>query len=198
MLISKAMNSPLLQNLQREESLSDEDALKRAISNPAAFEVLVDRYQEPFIRKAYSILRSMEDAHDAVQDAFVKIYSAAPRFKRTKGASFKSWGYAILVNTCISHYRKKKRRGKSEIGFDPELVDIFKDEHFEEAQGQLRMREEVLVMLSRIPEKLARTLRLHAIDGYSYKEVAEKEGVTLPVVKSRIHRAREKLRHFFA
>lgn len=194
------MKSSLLQDSQKEdqkEALSDENVLHLATSNPAVFEVLVNRYQKPFLRKAHSILRSAEDSQDAVQEAFVKIYSAAPRFRKTKGASFKSWGYAILINTCISHYRKKKRRSASEIGFDPELVDIFKDEGYEKLQGQIRMHEEVMVMLSRIPEKLARTLRLHAIDGYSYKEVAEKEGVTLPVVKSRIHRAKEKLRHLF-
>lgn len=173
---------------------ADEALLARAVTEPSVFEALVDRYQDAFRRKARTFLNSDEDAEDAVQETFVKIYTAAPRFRKTPGASFKSWGYMILMNTCISLYRKRKRRAVSELRIDPEWEEILADNSATAAAEQYTLSEQVLSFVGNLPEVLRRTLTLHALDGYSYQEIAEAEDVTLSVVKSRIHRAKEKLR----
>ena len=70
--------------------LPDEKILTLARKQPELFEVLVDRYQDAFIRKALRITGKKEDAEDVVQETFVKIFIHADKFKVQEGASFKS------------------------------------------------------------------------------------------------------------
>ena len=95
----------------------DEEILAASLNKPALFKILVDRYQEAFIRKATGILRNHEEAEDIVQETFVKIYFHGKKFKKLQGIEFKSWAYKILVNTAISRYRKisKKWQGGSVV-----------------------------------------------------------------------------------
>ena len=60
---------------------SDEEILALSVKYPDAFSALLDRYQEAFLRKAFTVVRSREDAEDIFQDAFTKIYLNAARFK---------------------------------------------------------------------------------------------------------------------
>mgnify|MGYP001564504531 CR=1 FL=1 len=115
----------LLDDYNKEQSLvaggTDEELLAKSFDDPRKFEALIDRYEEAFIRKAFYILGNKEAAEDAVQDAFVKIYKNARRFKPQPGAGFKSWGYRILVNTCFTAYKKHKREGVFLADLDPEF-----------------------------------------------------------------------------
>src|SRR5512146_75715 len=90
---------------------SDEELLALSVAHPSLFALLVRKYEEPFLRKARSIVRDEEDAVDVVQEAFTKIYLNAKKFKPQEGASFSSWGYRILINTALTQYQKRKRRG---------------------------------------------------------------------------------------
>src|SRR3989338_2299425 len=84
------------------EETRDEDILRTSVKHPEFFSVLIDRYQDAFLRKALSIIKSREDAEDIVQEAFAKIYLNASRFVLQDGASFKSWGYKILLNAALT------------------------------------------------------------------------------------------------
>ena len=85
-----------------ENDLKDEEILAASLEKPAFFKILVDRYQEAFLRKALSILRRQEDAEDIVQETFVKIYFNGKKFKKMEGIEFKSWAYKILINTSFN------------------------------------------------------------------------------------------------
>ena len=86
------------------QSASDEELLKRSLKNPRLFEILLARYEEAFLRKAYYILGTKEAAEDAVQDAFVKIYKNAGRFEPQRP----SWG-ALLLVTSLGRAREVTR-----------------------------------------------------------------------------------------
>ena len=103
----------------------DEEILAASLEKPAIFKILVDKYQEAFIRKALGILRQQEEAEDVVQETFVKIYLHGKKFKKMDGIEFKSWAYKILVNTAISRYRKisKKWQAESADPLDLELAE---------------------------------------------------------------------------
>ena len=90
---------------KNQNEIKDDEILAASLNKPALFKILVDRYQEAFIRKAVGILRNQEEAEDIVQETFVKIYLHGKKFKKIKGVEFKSWAYKILVNTAISRYR---------------------------------------------------------------------------------------------
>src|SRR3989338_1992934 len=95
--------------VEKGESRSDEEILALSVSKPDLFSIFVNRYQEAFLRKAGQIIRNNpEIVSDIVQDTFVKIYLNADKFQIQEGASFKSWGYKILINTCFTKYKKLK------------------------------------------------------------------------------------------
>ena len=73
-----------------------------------AFQLLVERYQRRAFGIAYGMLRNREDALDAAQDAFVKVFRNVQSFKGD--SSFYTWFYRIVVNVCIDRCRKAKRR----------------------------------------------------------------------------------------
>jgi RNA polymerase sigma-70 factor, ECF subfamily len=170
------------------ETASDEDILLRSIDQPGLFTFLVDRYQDAFMRKAESIIHNREEAEDIVQETFTKIYVNARRFKPVDGATFKSWGYKILVNTTFTHYQKLKKKGATHIELDPEFYETLPDatsQHDEEV-----MRDYIASFLSRLPAQLARPLELHFLFDYSQKEIADMEGSTVSAVKTKIYRAK--------
>ncbi len=171
-----------------EAETSDEVILERSINAPSLFAILVERYQDAFLRKAEGIIHNREEAEDIVQETFTKIYFNARRFKPVEGASFKSWGYKILMNTTFSHYQRLKKKGATHIELDPEFYESLPDAaNYTEEET---MRDYVASFLSRMPAQLARPLRLHFIEEYSQKEIAEMEGTTVSAVKTKIYRAK--------
>jgi RNA polymerase sigma-70 factor (ECF subfamily) len=168
---------------------SDEEVLAASRHDPEAFAVLVGRYEDAFLRKATSILYSKEEAEEAVQDAFTRIYLYADRFAPQEGARFSSWAYIILTRLCYTRYvKRKKERGRT-VDLEPEAYERLADtECFLE---NLSLRDEVLVALSKLPETMARMLRLQFIEGKTQEEIADIEHSTVPAVKSRVHRAKK-------
>lgn len=181
----------LEENPVSENDMKDEDVLKRSLKHPGLFAIIVSRYQEAFLRKAESIVRNPEEAEDIVQETFTKIYFNARRFKPVPGATFKSWAYRILVNTTFTHYQKLKKKGAVQAELDPEFYESMADPA--DYSHEDTMRDYVASFLSRMPSQLARPLRLHFIDEYSQKEIADMEGTTVSAVKTKIYRAKREL-----
>ena len=87
--------------------ISDEALCRRAADkDEAAFTLLVERYQGRAYRLAWSILRDAEEARDASQEAFVRLYQAAGSFGGR--SRFSTWFYRLLVNLCLDHRRKTR------------------------------------------------------------------------------------------
>ena len=175
---------------------SDEDILALSVDHPGLFEVLIDRYQEPFLRKAMKVLGTREDAEDAVQESFVKIYRYAGTFQVQEGASFKSWGYKILMNTSFTHYQKMKKRGDAFADIPPEMYEDLVDRN-EEGLETKAARDEVASVFSRMPVHLAEVLKLHLVEGRPHKEIALKEGSSVSAIKTRVHRAKKEFRKVY-
>ncbi len=177
------------------KELKDEEILLQSRKNPDLFGVLVDRYEDAFLRKAKSILFVTEDAAEVVQDCFTRIYLYADRFKPQEGASFSSWAYSILIRLAFTRYQKlKKHRGATQE-LDPELYE--KSADTEDFLEDLSIRSEVLAALARIPESAARILRLQFIEGKTQEEIAISEDLSVPAVKTRIHRAKKEFKKAF-
>ena len=97
----------------------DEDLLTRSLAEPSYFGVLVDKYQRPFLRVAYGVVRHREEAEDIVQEAFCDIYRNAEKFQKQEGVAFKSWAYRVVLNRAISHYRKLKKERERYTALEP-------------------------------------------------------------------------------
>ena len=173
-----------------DKTLTDKDILEKSLKNPQYFELLVLRYQKAFIRKSLSIMRSKEDAEDIVQETFLKIYKYGKNFKERDKASFKSWSYEILRNTCYSYYKRQKRHA-----LHVKLVD-FSDYEIADTSASLSETDNtdnksyVESILSMMPESLSNILRLYFLEEKSQKEIAEIENISPGAVRTRIHRAK--------
>ncbi len=183
----------LLEGSKDNGQLADEEVLFASINNPNLFSSIVERYQEAFLRKAKTIL-SEDDAYDAVQETFVRIYASAKKFTVQEGASFKSWGYKILVNQCFTAYAKRKKDSSRRFDIDQELMEAFPDKSEIESFDQKLTKEYVLQLVSKLPIMLGRVVRLYFLEEIPQKEIAEMEGVTNEVIRTRIHRAKKELK----
>ena len=176
------------------EDLSDEDILRISLKNPEVFKTLLDRYQKLFLRKASSIILSKVDAEDIVQETFTKIYLNAGEFKKQEGASFKSWGYKILINTSLSHYaRLKKTRGYLQR-LEETIYRTIEDPETKDALAKKEMTDYIARIMTELPKSLSRVLHLHILEGVPQKEIADIENISTGAVKTRIYRAKKEFR----
>lgn len=181
---------------EKYKTVRDEELLRLSGACPSVFEVLVERYQGAFLRKAMRVLRKKEDAEDAVQETFTKIYLNAAKFEGKEGASFSSWGYKVLLNTCFTLYQKRKKRSGGNIYLETEIFHNFPDGT--SVQEQNEIRDMAASLLAHLPKHLHRVLHLHFLMGYRQQEIADMEGETVGAVKTRIFRAKEELRKIYA
>lgn len=172
--------------------MSDEEVLARSHAEPWLFAVLLERYQDAFLRKAKSIIRNELDAEEVVQDTFTKIYMNADRFEVREGAKFSSWAYTILMNTAFTRYQKCVKEGERQMHLDPEIWELIGEQKEHTAFNE--HRDAIERILERMPGHLAQVLRLHYIERWSHKDIADETGDTVGAVKARIHRAKASFR----
>lgn len=173
-------------------TLADEDILSRAKREPWLFSVLLERYQDAFLRKAKTVLYNELDAEEVVQDAFTKIYIHAHRFEVREGAKFSSWAYAILMNTAFTRYQKCVREGKRVMHLDPEIWEL--QGEMTAHSGFEESRDAIERILARMPGHFAKVLRLHYLEHWSHKDIAKESDETVGTIKARIHRAKAAFR----
>jgi RNA polymerase sigma-70 factor, ECF subfamily len=172
--------------------LSDEDILRMSGAEPWRFSVLLDRYQDAFMRKATSIIHDPQDAEEIVQDTFTKIYLHASSFSPIDGAKFSSWAYRILMNTAFTAYQKRIKQGARFQNIDPEFEQFVADKSASVAQTEVQ--DGVERILARLPGHFASVLRLHYIERWSHQDIANSTGEAVGTVKARIHRAKAAFR----
>ncbi len=171
-------------------ALSDAEALARSRKEPELFALLVRRYEAAFLRRARRILSSSEDAEEVVQDAFVKIYIYADKYRPQEGANFSSWAYTILNRVAYTKYRAKKIERDARAELSPEHYESLPDARAEFFEN-LSLRNEVVAALAKLPETAAKILRLQFIEGKNQEEIATSEQLSIPAVKTRVHRAKK-------
>jgi RNA polymerase sigma-70 factor (ECF subfamily) len=164
-----------------------------------AFKSLVDRYQLMVQRVCYRILGHHQDAEDAAQEVFMKIYRNAETFRGGSGAS--TWIYRITVNIALNHRRRQKwDRFLNILPFSRERKEDAEDRFLadEKERPDLRLeKKERSRMLSEaldnLPERQRTAIILHKFEGLSYQEIAGVLRTSLSSVESLIHRARKNL-----
>ncbi len=180
--------------------ISDEQLVMRAKRGDTdAFGELVARYEHRIFNLAYRMMGDPEDGADMAQEAFLRAFKALRGFRGD--ASFSTWLYRVASNVCLDELRRRGRRG--EVSLDAPLTT---------EQGQLRRevpdtaagpaevveRREAEALVHRalglLPDDHRLVVLLRDIEGLSYGELAEALGCPVGTVKSRLNRARAKLR----
>ena len=156
-----------------------------AESRREALDALYSAYKSRIYTFLLRFLADPELADDVTQDAFTKAFSALPKLER--GTKVLPWLYRIASNTAIDHLRRKKRLTWIRMGA---VQHTPHEPHAADQSGTVGEREHVQAVLRTLPPENAVALLLHALEGYSYKEIAEIQGASLTAVRSRIARAR--------
>ncbi|MHB8525187.1 MAG: sigma-70 family RNA polymerase sigma factor [Candidatus Acidiferrales bacterium] len=164
----------------------------------AAFEELVNRYERKIFRLAQHITQNTEDAQDVSQEAFLKAFEHLPDFQGN--SRFYTWLVRIAVNQALMKLRKRRTKDIS-LDEDIETEDNFMPREIEDwgpSPEQHFAQDELAGILSRVIGELDPAFRLvfqlRDIDELSTEETAEALGLSVPAVKSRLLRARLKLR----
>jgi RNA polymerase sigma-70 factor (ECF subfamily) len=176
------------------------EALRR--EEAGAAEALVDRYADRVYRLAVRITGSNEDAEEVTQDALWTIVRKIHSFKGD--SAFGSWVYRITANAAYMKLRARKAKGR-EIALDDVVPSLDGDgAHFEpmddwsrrvdERALQGELREVLESAIAELPPDYRTALVLHDIEGLSNPDIAEALEISLPAVKSRVHRSRLFLR----
>lgn len=179
-----------MDHVQDLTQLSDKALLEQSLKTPRAFEVLVARYQKEFLSRAFFVVKSRDEAEDVVQDTFVRIYRFAPRFKESHG-TFKAWATTILMNVARTRYQRQARDWRRNAPLEPEHYESLAAPSDKDA---VLAKDTIERALEKAPEEVAALLRLTFIDGLSYEDIAEREGVTVGAIKTRVHRGKKVLR----
>ncbi|MFN8596005.1 MAG: sigma-70 family RNA polymerase sigma factor [Anaerolineae bacterium] len=165
-----------------------------------AFNTLVLAYQHQVYNLAYRIMGDEAAASDATQDAFISAYK---NLKSFRGGSFKSWLLRIVTNACYDDLRRRKRRPATSLdeltnGEDGEAE--FDVPSADDGPETIAQRHELAQLLQRgittLPDDQRIVLVLSDVQGMSYEEIAEMTNSNLGTVKSRLSRARAKLREY--
>jgi RNA polymerase sigma-70 factor (ECF subfamily) len=192
------MTSPPRTTTDAEAALVE--ALRR--EDPAAAATLVETFGDRVYRLARRITGSNEDAEEVTQDA---LWAAARKIHTFKGESaFGSWLYRITANAAYMKLRSRKSKA-NEIALDDVLPNLDEEgRHFEPmddwsarvdaAALQGELRDHLEEAIAGLPAEYRTALILHDIEGLSNPDIAEALGISLPAVKSRVHRSRLFLR----
>ena len=176
--------------------LSDAEVLARSRKEPELFALIVRRYEAALLRRARTILSSPEDAEEAVQDAFTKMYLYADKYHARADASFSSWAYTVLNRAAYTKYAARRKEWGKVANLEPEHYESLPDAQAEFLED-LSIRSEVLAALAKLPETAARILRLQFIEGKTQEEIAAQEQLSIPAVKTRVHRAKKLFKQFY-
>jgi RNA polymerase sigma-70 factor (ECF subfamily) len=185
------------------ERLQDDSVLLEELraGSEEAVEALFDRYHGKIYSLALSILKNDSDAQEAAQDVFITVIRKVGMFKGD--SALYSWIYRICVNSCLMRLRGKRRNETVSI---EEFMPVFTEEGMhaspvddwsKEVERNL-LNKELGEVIQKYTDSLSEKYRvvfvLSDVEGLSNEETSEILGLSVPAVKSRLHRARLYLR----
>lgn len=168
-------------------------ARQAAGGDRAAFHAVVDRHANDLFRLARSLCRSRPDAEDIVQETFIEAFRGIGSFDGR--ASLRTWLSRILTRRASRVWRKSRRRGETPLtaadGSPPADPGLAVAPATTAVDARLDLRA---VLRTLMPEH-REVLVLRELAGMSYAQIAQTLGVPQGTVESRLHRARNELRH---
>jgi RNA polymerase sigma-70 factor, ECF subfamily len=152
------------------------------------FEVLVRRYQKPVICMINNLINDRHICEDIAQDVFFTAYKKLATFDHAR-SSFSTWLFTIARNKSINILRKKKIFPTNKLPEKPDLHNPADRMEHKEFYDKLEKT------FQRLPAKQKTAFVLAELENLSYEEIAQIEGAKIGTIKSRINRAKKKLRY---
>lgn len=164
-----------------------------------AFNRLVLEYQDMLFAQAYRMLGEPQPAEDATQEAFISAYRKLHTYR---GGSFRAWLLRIVTNACYDELRRRQRRPTTPLeplDADNEEVEsprwiVDTGESPEDSAERSELSQAIQDCLQGLPDDFRAAVILIDIQGLDYSEAAEAVGTPVGTVKSRLSRARLRMR----
>ena len=182
---------------------TDEELVARARAKDfGAFEQLLDRYEDKIFRLAFRFVRNETEAKEVLQDTFLSIWRKLDTFKGD--SQFGSWLYRVAANTALMRLRAQRRH--PEISTEELPVDYLDNYGQLPAAGENwakrpddelqsdELRRRIQKAVDELPEIYRTVFIIRDVEGLSTEETAEVLEISIPTVKTRLHRARLALR----
>lgn len=169
------------------------DKLLRGLKdgNETAFAKVFDQYHQLLYSLAYRYLKSMDDAQDAVQHAFMKLWEQHESFDFSSGV--KSLLVAIMKNYILNEIRHKKIVFEKHYQMAQKIIE-FDDGDFTDILSDNDLKRELYNVINRLPNQKREVCMLKIEQGCSNKEIADKMQISIPTVKSHYTQAIKLLR----
>jgi RNA polymerase sigma-70 factor, ECF subfamily len=184
----------------------EDDALVAALREGAeqAYEILIERYQQPVYNLVYRLMDDPSESSDVVQEVFLKIFRNIGSFKGN--SSLKTWVYRIAFNEAYNHRRWFTRHKRQEIGLETReeesvsYQDVLPDPGRSafDIVSDIELHTLIEEALGDLNPAFRAAVVLRDIEDLSYEEISEVLQVSLGTVKSRILRGREALKKVLA
>lgn len=164
----------------------------------AAFEELISRYESTVYNLALRFTRNQEDAEEVLQDVFLTIFTKVKGFEGK--SAFSSWLYRVIVNSSFMKLRKRRSSlivpidDRDDSGRNKLENEESSDEPLDDQLQNSRLREVLSGAIDKLPDQYRAVFVLRDVEGLSNIEVGKVLDITVPAVKSRLHRARLMLR----
>ncbi|NIP87425.1 MAG: sigma-70 family RNA polymerase sigma factor [Planctomycetales bacterium] len=183
------MRSSLEGTGRTDEQLAREAA--REDSDGPAFQALVQRYRDQVWQICFRLMGNAEDASDAAQEVFVRLFLHRGRYQQK--SKYSTWMYGVALRTCLSMRRARSRRVRrvQAAEITPEMVGQPGE------ANTTSLRIDLQQMLNTLNEEDRALLILKYAQGHSYDQLAEMFGLSVSACKMRVSRAREKLQQRF-
>ena len=158
----------------------------------ADFDQIVERHSAFVYNVAFRMMRNPQDAEDVAQEAFLSAYRAFGRFRGESKVT--TWLYRITTNAALMRLRKeKKARTLTQYGFDDVTVHDWSDAPFRAASDS-ELGDRLRDGIDMLPHEFKVAVVLRDIEELSNAEAAEVIGISVPALKSRLHRGRALIR----
>jgi RNA polymerase sigma-70 factor (ECF subfamily) len=184
------------------KDLTDEELMLRVQSGETAcFDLLVDRYKTRLFNYLFRLTSSRDDAEEIAQEAFVKAYIHAEKYKTI--ARFSTWLYTIATNLVRNQMRSRSRKpkifslwgmGNRDDDSEKQIDIMDPGRNPEDTANDNELSVVIGEAIEKIPEKYRTSFVLREINQLSYEEIAAVTGLKLGTVRSRINRARNYFR----
>ncbi len=197
------MASPTTPDPAATPPVTDEELVTRARAKDfGAFEQLVDRYEDKVYRLAFRFVRNETEAKEIVQDTFLSVWRKLDTFKGD--AQFGSWVYRVAANAALMRLRSQRRHPEvstEELPIDfldtygqiPASGDNWARRPDDELQSD-ELRRRIQAAVDDLPEIYRTVFLIRDVEGLSTEETAQVLDISIPTVKTRLHRARLALR----
>ena len=169
----------------------------------AAYDSLIQRYQQRIYSTIYNMTSNHEDANDLAQEAFIKGFHALKSFKG--GSSFYTWVYRIAVNKTINFLKQRKNKTQMslddldyQVEHDPDLVSLISEKTPRRALNLAELQEKLNEAMQKLSDSHRLVVTMHDVQGESHEEIAKVLGCNIGTVRSRLFYARQQLQSYLS